>query len=194
MNKRSAQISRKNILQAALEVFLEFGYNRANMRIIAEKAGISVGGIYLYFRNKETLYLTLMKDIMEKSSAEISNAINSAGDPVESMRMFISMRIDQAKRYKELIITQSREHGFTFGMKVKKKFFDEQRRLVEGIVETGIRSGVFMQCNTKEAAKVIVAVLRGYVVSLVVDTDNLFSSEECLDVVLKGLLARNGHV
>ena len=50
MNRRSGEDSKRIILDAALKVFSEYGYEGANMRMIAKKAHISVGGLYLYFK------------------------------------------------------------------------------------------------------------------------------------------------
>ncbi|MBI1810378.1 MAG: helix-turn-helix transcriptional regulator, partial [Nitrospirae bacterium] len=49
MNKRSGIESKKRILDAAMRVFSEYGYAKANMRMIAKASDISIGGLYLYF-------------------------------------------------------------------------------------------------------------------------------------------------
>ncbi len=64
----------RRILDTAKEVFAEFGYAGANIDRIAGAAGISVGGLYKYFRNKENLFLTLIRqahDLLETSLDEI---------------------------------------------------------------------------------------------------------------------------
>jgi len=43
------------ILETALEMFRERGYDETTMRAIAEKAGVSLGNAYYYFRSKEYL-------------------------------------------------------------------------------------------------------------------------------------------
>lgn len=45
------------ILTTATEEFAQNGYERANINVIAEKAGISVGSLYKYFTSKEDLFL-----------------------------------------------------------------------------------------------------------------------------------------
>jgi AcrR family transcriptional regulator len=60
MNRRSAIKSRKNILDAALTIFSDYGYRGASMRKIAGHAGISVGGLYLYFKSKEELSISMI--------------------------------------------------------------------------------------------------------------------------------------
>jgi AcrR family transcriptional regulator len=43
------------ILETALEMFRERGYDNTTMRAVAEKAGVSLGNAYYYFRSKEFL-------------------------------------------------------------------------------------------------------------------------------------------
>lgn len=50
-----ARRTRDAILTAAIELLREQGYERATMRAIAERAGVSVGNAYYYFRSKEEL-------------------------------------------------------------------------------------------------------------------------------------------
>ena len=93
MNKRSAEESKIKILGAARSIFAEHGYAEASMRAIARQAGISVGGLYLYFRNKEELYLTFMQDWMKKLNdrtrdalIDLDNQVEEAARPWPKMR------------------------------------------------------------------------------------------------------------
>ena len=56
---------KKDILDAALHCFLNFGYSKTSMDDVAKKAGISRPLIYLKFKNKEDLLLGLFDYVME---------------------------------------------------------------------------------------------------------------------------------
>lgn len=56
---------KKDILDAALYCFLNFGYSKTSMDDVAKKAGISRPLIYLKFKNKEDLLLGLFDHVME---------------------------------------------------------------------------------------------------------------------------------
>lgn len=191
MNKRSGIESRKRILDAAIRVFSEHGYAKASMRTIAKAADISIGGLYLYFRNKEDLYLTLMKSRMGDFADKTMESVKDINDPAEAVSIFIAMSLNYAKKHRELILVQGREHGFTFGLEMKRKFFRRQRRLIEDIIRNGIKSGQFRNVNAQEAAKIIFSVIRGFVMSMMIEADALFSPEECSNLILKGLIRRN---
>lgn len=51
---------RESIEKAAIDTFLEKGYLNTKIKDIAEKANISVGSIYIYFKNKEDLFYTVL--------------------------------------------------------------------------------------------------------------------------------------
>lgn len=191
MNKRSGIESRKRILDAAIRVFSEHGYAKASMRTIAKAADISIGGLYLYFRNKEDLYLTLMKSRMGDFADKTMESVKDINDPAEAVSIFIAMSLNYAKKHRELILVQGREHGFTFGLEMKRKFFRRQRRLIEDIIRNGIKSGQFRNVNAQEAAKIIFSAIRGFVMSMMIEADALFSPEECSNLILKGLIRRN---
>jgi AcrR family transcriptional regulator len=192
MNRRSAEESRKKIMSAALKVFAEYGYRGACMRLIARQAGISVGGVYLYFRNKEELCLTMMKERMDELSGELKRTID-VGRPHDAITSYIKVNLEYAKRHKELILTHVKDQGLSFGVDLKRKFAKEQRDLIQMIVRNGIKSGDFSPCNGEETAKIIIGIIRGYVLSIIVDPENLFSVEECNRFVMAGLQNKENH-
>ena len=190
MNKRSADETKKKILTSARTVFADYGYAQANMRAIAREAGISVGGLYLYFKNKEELYLTFMQEGMNDLNGRTRDSLLTIEDPVEAIIAFITISIDFARTHKEMIILQGRELGFSFGSDFKRKFSGERRKMIEGIIRTGVKTGIFRECNAADIAKVLFNMLRGYVVSMVIDEESLFTPAECPNLVLNGLLRR----
>lgn len=61
------------ILEATAHILTEEGYDKASTNHIAERAGISIGSLYQYFPNKESLMVTLM----EQHSNEIAELVES---------------------------------------------------------------------------------------------------------------------
>jgi len=190
MNKRSGKESKKKILGAATRVFSAYGYKGASMRVIAHAAGISLGGLYLYFKNKEDLYTTLIRIRLQDLAAETREAVGDIDDPAKALAAFIAMRVHYARKHRELLLILGKEQGFTFGIRARRQFFREQRRVVEEIVKTGIASGRMRNCKVEEVAKIIISTLRGLILSMLVEPDALFSPEECSTLVLEGLLVR----
>jgi AcrR family transcriptional regulator len=66
--------TRSLILETALEMFGERGYEETTMRAIAEKAGVALGNTYYHFHSKEHLiqaYYERMREIHSESCAEV---------------------------------------------------------------------------------------------------------------------------
>jgi AcrR family transcriptional regulator len=192
MNNRSGQATKERILDAARRVFAEHGHDQANMRLIARSAGISVGGLYLYFKNKEELSLTLLRESLDGFNRETREALKDIQDPAEALRCFITFTITSATERKEKFLFQDREQAFSFGLEMKKEFFRERRKLIEEIILDGIERNVFRPCDVTEAARIIYSLLRGFFLSLFIDEEALFSAEKCLDLILHGLMRDEG--
>ncbi|WP_294555499.1 TetR/AcrR family transcriptional regulator [uncultured Bacteroides sp.] len=63
----------ERILNASEEVFLEKGYKDASMREIASRSGVTVSNIYHYFTNKDELFRTILKPVLNDLYAMIYN-------------------------------------------------------------------------------------------------------------------------
>jgi AcrR family transcriptional regulator len=186
MNRRSAEESKKKILSAALRVFSNYGYRGDCMRLIAKQAGMSVGGVYLYFKSKEDLCITMMKERMDDLSGELDRAIDMYR-PEDAIASYIRVQLEYAKRHKELILTYGKDQGFSFGVDLKREFAKKQRNMIHKIISKGIETRVFAKCNIEEAARIIIGIIRGFVLSIVVDPENLFTIDECNKFVIAGL-------
>lgn len=187
MNRRSSKESRRKIIDAAMEVFSKRGYPKANMRDIASIAGISIGGVYLYFRNKEDLYECLIREKLRDVTAMTELISGDEKSPAEELERFLRLHLGYAHKHREFILLHIREHGFTFGMNEKRQFFTKQTETIERIISRGTRSGEFRKCNPRETAKIIMGSLRGIVLSMALD-NVIVAPRFLVEFVLKGLL------
>ena len=188
MNKRSGIESRKKIINAAMDVFSGRGYAEANIRDIAKKAGISIGSIYLYFKNKEELYKDIIGDKRREIADMTAMSVQGAQSATQALSNFLRVYIGYALKHKEFLLLHIREHGFTFGMAEKKQFFLTQRRLIEKILVKGIQTGEFRKCNARETAKLILGSLRGIILSMALDDDSVVQPKMLDEFIFQGLL------
>jgi AcrR family transcriptional regulator len=81
--ERSKLDKRRRISEAARAVFTEFGYERANMREIAKRAGVATGTLFLYAPDKRNLLLWILNDdldhVTEATFATIASEHAHAG-------------------------------------------------------------------------------------------------------------------
>jgi AcrR family transcriptional regulator len=74
---------RRRIQRAARTVFAEKGYAKTSIEQIAREASLSVGAIYLYFRSKEDLYVSLLEETLETFDADLGKIVSRTEDSVE---------------------------------------------------------------------------------------------------------------
>lgn len=79
VSKEHLKQRRAKILEAAREVFIEHGYERATMKHVMEATGISRGGLYQYFSNKEDLYEALLEESLSSEYENIQSVLNKNG-------------------------------------------------------------------------------------------------------------------
>lgn len=80
--------SRKKIMEVALELYSQKGYDATSMSQIAQKAEISKGLIYNYFDSKKALVLAILEDAMSAGS-ELAEGMQKAETPQEKVRFII---------------------------------------------------------------------------------------------------------
>jgi TetR/AcrR family fatty acid metabolism transcriptional regulator len=76
------------ITDAAIEVFADKGFNQARVADVARRAGVADGTIYLYFKNKEDLLLSIFEQKMDELLAGLGEALAQTDDPIERIRAF----------------------------------------------------------------------------------------------------------
>lgn len=86
---RDKLLRRSDILKAATRVFAEKGYHNATMSDIAKEAEYAVGTIYLYFKDKQALYLALSEEKIDELISEIKEGIENAGGALEKIKALI---------------------------------------------------------------------------------------------------------
>lgn len=190
MNKRSKEGLEKVIFNAALEIFSEYGYEGAGMRMIASRAGMSVGSLYLHGKNKEQLFFSMMERYFESVLCEVEKAVGKTTNPVDALRALVRTNMKLAKKNKALFLAKDRSRHKR-EMELKRDFFRAQRTFIEEIIGKGVKDGHFGLCDQRKTAKIVMSAIRGFIFSMVFNPDNLFSYEECSKLLMKGLLKRN---
>ena len=77
------------ILEHAIEVFYERGYEGASMRDLSRATGMSLAGLYYYFESKERLLYLIQKHTFNTIVTELKERLNDANQPEQRIRVFI---------------------------------------------------------------------------------------------------------
>ena len=79
---------REHILYAAKNVFLEVGFERASMDVIAARAQTSKRTLYAHFESKENLYLAIIELVREMSLSKLKTPGEYSEEPAEALVLF----------------------------------------------------------------------------------------------------------
>lgn len=105
---RERQEIRIKILDAARELFSEFGYDAVTMRRIAEKIEYSPTAIYLHFKDKETLIRELC-DADFMALAKVFPSIGTVVDPIDRLKQsglaYIQFALTHPNHYRLMFMT-----------------------------------------------------------------------------------------
>src|SRR5579862_9653640 len=77
------------ILVHATNVFFEKGYDAASMRDLSRASGVSLSGLYYYFKSKEELLYLIQKDAFSTIVARLRDRLDEIEDPTERIQAFI---------------------------------------------------------------------------------------------------------
>jgi TetR/AcrR family fatty acid metabolism transcriptional regulator len=90
------------ITDAAISVFAEKGFNAARVSDVAREAGVADGTIYLYFRNKEDLLLSIFEEKMGELLAALEQVLDGVDCPLERIQIYAKQHFAQLQKYPEL--------------------------------------------------------------------------------------------
>jgi AcrR family transcriptional regulator len=106
---REPRVRPEDILDAATDLFAEFGYSDAVTNDLMEKLGIGKGTIYRHYPSKRDLFLAAVDRVMKRQREFIDQAIAPVEDPIdrieEGTRAFLAFFADHPK-YVELLIQE----------------------------------------------------------------------------------------
>lgn len=165
-------------MQAALGVFAERGFHRATMQAVAERAGVSKGGVYAYFDSKEHL-LTSTADYLFRTLLEPAMAaFESDRGPIhDRIRRFLSSLLEAIDDWTELCFSLLQvwaELGPRKAQPLKALMADLYRQSadrVQAIFDDAVTSGEARPFPTRGAALALLALLDGLTLQAIIAPD-----------------------
>lgn len=172
--RKSKEVRINEITEAAIDVFLHKGYEGTTMESIAQKAGVSKGGLYHYFKSKDMILINANEKISKKVEELMETALESS-----SAREGILYYIENYIRY---WLDNPRETAFLFLsmakmlenpdlLKYYKQYTADYITFFEGAFNMGIQLGEFKPHNAKASAVTLMAALDGVLGYMLFDED-----------------------
>lgn len=98
-----AEETRNRILDAALRLFRERGFEQTTMRDVAAEAGVATGAAYYYYRSKEDLVMAFYLRTDEDCRDDFASAVASSKELKKRIRGIIETKFEQFEEHRSLL-------------------------------------------------------------------------------------------
>jgi AcrR family transcriptional regulator len=191
---------KKEILEKALDVFVEEGYEDTTFQKIAERCGITRTILYLYFKNKREIFSFSMKLFTEKLETELK-AIGA--DPLlpqsEKLAAILAMVVESCASHRRLLsvildyLGHIKAAGGDPDERVRRRTI-RMRHILAGILIDGQKKGDFPAFSVKAAGDLVFATIEAAIFRIAVldrkDVSSLIDASALLASSLKGAAPR----
>ena len=186
----------QQIVDAAIRVFARNGYYNSRVSDIAREAGIASGTIYLYFKTKDDILVTLFREKMAGFVARLRDAIAAEPDALAKLRRLIALHFQVLESNPDLaeVVQVELRQGHKFFRGASAHEVEAYFALISSVLEEGVEAGLFRKdLPIKVATKVLFGALDQMTTSWVLGKRRYKLSETAdavADIFLKGVAAR----
>ena len=148
----------QQIIDAAVRVFARNGYHNSRVSDIAREAGIASGTIYLYFKTKDEILVTLFREKMARFVALVRREIGSEGDAVAKIRRLVALHFQVFEENPELaeVVQVELRQGQKFFRGASAHEVSAYFDLIESVLEEGMAAGkIRADVSAKIATKML---------------------------------------
>ncbi|HZD56394.1 MAG TPA: TetR/AcrR family transcriptional regulator [Anaerolineales bacterium] len=189
---------RKNqILDAATEVFVHKGFDKARMDDIVDETGLSKGTLYWYFKSKSDIIIAILDRIFQTEFDQLEAQENFDTSATQAFWQFAEMAI---KDYTKMIHLMPVAYEFLalafrnkYVQKALKQYFDRYMHILVPIIQRGIDSGEFRPVDAREAAIAAGAIFEGTILLWVYDKSLVDPGQHIrsgIKLLLEGIVAQ----
>jgi TetR/AcrR family transcriptional regulator, fatty acid metabolism regulator protein len=158
----TAADKRDAILKAATQVFARRGFFQSQVADVAKAAGIAAGTVYLYFRSKDELLVSIFERTMRDTLAEGEATIGEVKDPRERLRRIARLHLERMGRDRDLAVVFQVElrQSTKFMERFSSTYLRDYLGVIRDTFAEGQRTGAFRpDFNPTVAAKALFGAL-----------------------------------
>jgi TetR/AcrR family transcriptional regulator, fatty acid metabolism regulator protein len=136
----------QRILEAAVTVFAQDGYHRSKISVIAEEAGVAIGSVYVYFKNKEAILQRIFADLWTHFSTELEIRYHRKDlNSIEKLDAMIDLVFDEFIHNPDLGIVFVNEQNYLLQKSRSgfEQYYEAFLELGSQIVQDGMKKGLF---------------------------------------------------
>jgi len=136
---------RDAILRAATKVFAQNGFFQSQVADVARVAGVAAGTVYLYFKGKDDLLVSIFERSMTAVLDEGRRAVADVADPAERLRLLARLHLGRLGRDRHLAVVFQVElrQSVKFMERLSASFLQDYFTLIRQAIADGQARGVF---------------------------------------------------
>jgi TetR/AcrR family fatty acid metabolism transcriptional regulator len=136
---------RVKILDAATRVFAEHGFFGAQVADIARRAGIAAGTVYLYFRSKDDVLVSIFDRTMQEAIRDAHTALAGIDHPADRLRRIARLHLERLGRDRDLAVVFQVElrQSTKFMARLSTSQLRDYLGLIRDTIADGQTRGVF---------------------------------------------------
>ena len=135
----------QQIIEAAVRVFARRGYYNSRVSDIAREAGIAAGTIYLYFKTKDDILVSLFRDKMAHFVDVVRKAIADEPDAARKVRRLVHLHFSLLEKDPDLaeVLQVELRQGQKFFRGASSQEIGAYFALIAAVLEEGVNAGHF---------------------------------------------------
>ena len=165
MSANLQDIRKDQIMNAAQVVVASKGYDQARMDDIVEKAQLSKGAIYWYYKSKKDIYLSLIDYWFNEYSAGVLKSLedkDSSSEQLKSLFEYFVDQFDQNPDTFKIMVEFWRTSGLDVDFNNKlQEIYSQFLEYIIDIIKNGIESGEFKEVDPRITALSILINIEG---------------------------------
>jgi TetR/AcrR family transcriptional regulator, fatty acid metabolism regulator protein len=136
---------RDNILRAATAVFARHGFFQAQVADVARAAGVAAGTVYLYFRSKDDLLVSIFDRTMREAIAEGRAALEGVTDSRERLERIARLHLERLGRDRDLAVVFQVElrQSTKFMERFSSTYLRDYLGMIRETIAAGQHAGTF---------------------------------------------------
>ena len=153
---------RDAILRAAIETFAARGFFNAQVADVARTAGVAAGTVYLYFRGKDDLLISIFERTMKEAIDAGRRSLEGRAQPMDRLREIARLHLERLGRDRDLAVVFQVElrQSTKFMERFSATYLREYLGIIRDVIAEGQAKGVFRkQINPTLAAKMLFGAL-----------------------------------
>lgn len=165
---RDVNIAETKLLDSALHLFSEKGYEGTSIREIIEGAGVTRPVLYYYFENKEDLFRRLVEMKFSEYTANIEQIKENYAESLGRLKAVIRLTFDMAERSPETVrlILQVFFSPPQCGPTLERSNLGPRRfRLIEDMIKEGLAKGELAGGDSKSLTLVFLGIMDMHVMA-----------------------------